>query len=133
MTLLELCYYKRDVILEDSVKKLEKAQLEHYKLLTTEQIKRKMLNLFHMLVKSIEVNSSEEMMEYMDKVSDKRHEAGYELQEVQSAINMLEEIMWEKVSKFVDDDLQISAIKQVTRLLSKAKIELADEYSLLKS
>ena len=132
MTLLELCYYKRDQILQDSVNTLEKALLKHYKLLTTEQIKFKMLNLFHMLVKSIEINSSNEMMEYIEKVSDIRHESGYELQEVQTAINILEECMWENINKFVDEDLQISGIKQVTRLLSKAKEELADEYSLLR-
>ncbi|MFI5211542.1 MAG: hypothetical protein ACHQIH_01555, partial [Ignavibacteria bacterium] len=78
------------------------------------------------------INSSDEMMEYIEKVSDLRHESGYELQEVQTAINILEECMWENINKVVDEDLQISGIKQVTRLLSKAKEELADEYSLLR-
>lgn len=133
MTLLELCYYKRDLILENSVSTLEKGQMKNYKKLYTESNRFKMLNLYQMLVNSIETNSSDGMKEYIGKLSALRFEPGYGLHEVQTAMNILEECMWENINKFVDEDLQISGIKQVTRLLGKAKEQLTDEYSLSKN
>lgn len=131
MTLLEMLYNKPDLILLDSTDCLVRAQLQHYKQLSPERIRLRLLKLFQALVKSVEVNSCQEMVKFMEKVSEERYESGYELHEVQAAVNILEETLWKKISKFVDDDKQISAMKQIVCILSKAKEELANEYALL--
>jgi hypothetical protein len=131
MTLLELCYNKPDLILLDSTNCLVRAQLQHYKHLTPEKLRFRLLRLFQALVKSIEVNSCDEMDNFMEKVSDERYESGYELHEVQTAINIMEECLWKKISEFVFADQQIAAMKQVTCILSRAKDALANEYALL--
>ncbi|HEY3249689.1 MAG TPA: hypothetical protein VGK25_01095 [Ignavibacteria bacterium] len=131
MTLLELCYNKPDLILLDSTDNLVRAHLKHYNQLTPEQIRYRLLNLFQSLVRCLEGDSCENMLKFMKIVSDERYESGYELSEVQTAINILEECMWRKISKFVDGDKQINAMKQVTNVLCKAKEELVSEYALL--
>jgi hypothetical protein len=133
MTLLELCYNKPDLILLDSTENLVKAHLQHYKHLTPEQIRYRLLNLFQSLVRCLESESCNNMLKFMKAVSDERYESGYELSEVQTAINILEECMWRMISKFVDTDKQINSMKQVTHVLCKAKGELASEYALLSS
>jgi hypothetical protein len=131
MTLLELLYNKPDLILLDSTDSLVRAQLQHYTQLNPEKIRLRFLKLFNALVKSVEINSCEDMVKFMEKVSDERFESGYEISEVQTAINILEETVWRKISLFVDEDKQVAAMKQVTCLLGKAKEELASEYALL--
>ena len=131
MTLLELLYNKPDHILLDSTDNLVRADLPHYKKLNAEKIRLRLMKLFQALVRSVEVNSCEEMVKFMEKVSDERFASGFELNEVQTAVNILEESLWRMISKFVDSDKQVSAIKQVTCILTKAKDELADEYALL--
>ncbi len=131
MTLLELCYNKPDLILLDSTNSLVRAQLEHYKHLTPEKLRLRLLRLFQALVKSLEANSCESITKFMEKTSDERFESGYELHEVQTAVNIMEECLWKKIAEFVYRDQQISAMKQVTCILAKAKESLANEYSLL--
>ena len=131
MTLLELCYNKPDLILLDSTNSLVRAQLQHYKHLTPEKLRFRLLRLFQALVKSLEANSCDSMTHFMEQVSDERYESGYELQEVQTAINIMEECFWKKISEFVFADQQIAAMKQVTCILSKAKETLVNEYALL--
>ena len=133
MTLLELCYNKPDLILLDSTDSLVRAQLQHYKHLTPEKLRQRLLKLFQALVKSLEANSCEEMSKFMLKVSDERYGSGYELHEVQTAVNIMEECIWQKITEFVDKDQQIYAMKQVTCILGKAKEALAGEYAMLSS
>ena len=73
----------------------------------------------------------EEIKEFMDKITGERYELGFELYEVQTAINILEESLWKNIQKYIDDDKQIAAMKQVTDILTKAKEKLAEEYYLI--
>jgi hypothetical protein len=131
MTLLELLYNKPDLILLDSTDNLVRAQLQHYKQLNPEKIRSRFLRLFQAVEKCVEVNSCTEIINFMEKVSDERFDSGYEIHEVQTAINILEESLWRKISDFVDGDKQVAAMKLVTCILAKAKEELASEYALL--
>ena len=131
MTLLEMLYYKTDLILLDTTDGLVKAHLTHYKNLQPELIRFRLMKLFNALVKSIEKNSCEEIKEFMDKITGERYELGFELYEVQTAINILEESLWKNIQKYIDDDKQIAAMKQVTDILTKAKEKLAEEYYLI--
>ena len=131
MTLLELCYNKPDLILLDSTNTLLRAQLPHYKQIDPDQLKLRFKRLFDALVNCIETNKIDALSKFMKQVSRERFEAGYELGEVQIAINTLEESMWRKSTELVDSDKQILAMKEVSKLLCRAKQILLSEYSLL--
>lgn len=128
MNLLEMLYHKTDLILLDTTDGLVKAHLTHYNILQPELVRFRLMKLFNALVKSIEKNSCEEITDFMGKISGERYELGFELYEVQTAINILEESLWKKIQKYIDDDKQIAAMKQVSDILSKAKDKLVDEY-----
>lgn len=131
MKLLEMLYNKPDLILLDSTDCLVRAHLEHYEAITPELIRSRLNRLLQALTKCVEINSTDGMIKYMNKVSDERFEVGYEVHEVQTAINILEECLWKKIQQHVDNDQQTAAMKQVTRILDTAKEELASEYALL--
>ncbi|HJY65071.1 MAG TPA: hypothetical protein VJ455_13015 [Ignavibacteria bacterium] len=131
MTLLELCYNKPDLILLDSTNSLLRAGLPHYKDIDPDKLKLRFQRLFDSLVNCIESNKFDALHKFMETVSHERYEAGYELNEVQIAINTLEESMWRKTCEFVDSDKQINGMKEVSYLLCKAKQKLLSEYALL--
>jgi len=131
MILLELCYNKPDLILLDSTNSLLRAQLPHYKQIIPDQLIIRYQHLFDALVNCIESNKFDAMNKFMEKVAAERFEAGYELSEVQFAVNTLEESMWKKISEMVDQDKQINALKEVSYLLCKSKQKLLSEYALL--
>ncbi|MBZ0203565.1 MAG: hypothetical protein IT281_00055 [Ignavibacteria bacterium] len=131
MTLLELCYIKPEQILLDSTNCLVRAHLPHYEKFRKDGIHDRFSNLLQALTKCIEVNSCTDMLTYMNKLSDERFIMGFELQEVQTAINIFEESMWKSIAEFVDQDKQFAAMKLVTCILGKAKEELTGEYALL--
>ncbi len=131
MKLIELLHQKPDLILLDSTDNLVRSNLKHYKKLNPENIRIRLNHLFQTLVTCVETGSCNEMVTFMDKVSDERFESGFEIHEVQTAINILEESLWRNIGKFVDNDKQVNAMKEVTGILSKAKEEMANEYAML--
>ncbi len=131
MTLIELLHNKPDMILLDSTDNLVRSNLKHYKKLNPENIRIRLMKLFHTLIECVEAGSCDQMVKFMERVSEERYESGFEINEVQTAINILEESLWRQIGKFVDSDKQVSAMKEVTCILTKAKEELANEYALL--
>ena len=130
MTLLEMLNNKPDLILLDSTEWLVRANLQHYKQLSPESIRLKLFRLFRALVKTVEVNSCSEVIKYMKNISEERFDSGYELYEVQTALNILEESLWKNIAKYVDEEKQVESLKLITCILGSAKEELAADYSL---
>lgn len=131
MTLLELIYNKPEVILLDSTNSLVREHLPNYEKFPKDEIQERFSNLLQALTKCIELNSSNEMLSYMDKLSVERFKMGFEPREVQTAINIFEEALWKNIYEYVDEDKQFASMKHVTRILSKAKKKLASEYAFL--
>lgn len=131
MTLLELCYNKPELILLESTETLTEWQLKHYKDVSPDNLVARFQRLFDAVVKCIETNRNDEMIKFMESVAAARYESGYELNEVQIAINTLEEVMWRKIYEFVDSDKQINAMKEVSRITCNAKQRILNEYALL--
>lgn len=129
MTLLEMLYNKPDLILLDALDSLSKIHLIHYDNLKPQLIRFRLSKLLEALVKCVESSSMDEMTNFISKISDERYELGFELYEVQTVINILEESLWKKIQIFIDEDKQISAMKQVSDILSQAKERLVNEYA----
>jgi hypothetical protein len=131
MTLLELIYNKPELILQESTSALMRVQLPHYSKFRVEEIHKKYSNLLLALTKCIENNKCDDMISYMDLISDERFASGFEAEEVQIALNIFEEALWKNIQKYVDPNNHYSAKKLVTSVIDKAKEELLDEYVTL--
>ena len=131
MTLLELIYNKPELILQESTNALMRVQLPHYSKFRVEEINKKYSNLLLALAKCIENKKCDDMISYMDLISDERFASGFEAEEVQIALNIFEEALWKNIQKYVDPQNHYSAKKQVTGIIDKAKEELLDEFVTL--
>lgn len=131
MTLLELCYNKPDLILLDSTDSLIRADLPHYVDLSPGLIRFRILKLQQALIKCIENQSCDKLLEYMKTVAVERFNQHYDLYEILTVINILEESLWKRISEFVDDDEKYKAMKKVSYLFNAAKEKLISEYASL--
>lgn len=131
MTLLDLLYNKPEQVLLDATNSLLRAHLPHYEKFKESDINTRYKKLLVSVTNCVEKNSCNDLASYMDKLSDERFSMGFEPTEVQVAINIFEEALWKNISELVDGDKQISAMKLITGILSRAKQEMLGEYAIL--
>lgn len=131
MTLLELIYNKPELILQEATAALMRVQLPHYSKFRREEIYKKYSNLLLALTKCIETQKCDDMISYMDLISDERFASGFEEEEIQIALNIFEEALWKNIKKHIDAKNQFASKKMVTTIIDKAKEVLLEEYVTL--
>ena len=72
-------------------------------------------------------------MDYMDQIARERFEAGFDIHEIQTAVNVLEESIWRQISQLVPPDELAEAFGLVSTVLGAAKDALARTYVSLAS
>lgn len=131
MTLLELIYNKPELIVNESTKNLMRVNLPHYSKFRKEEIEKNFSNLLLAFTKCIENNSADEMISYMNLILNERFAKGFQIEEVEIALNIFEESIWKNIYKNVDEDKQYSAMRLALCILSKAKEELLNDYAMM--
>lgn len=131
MTFLELIYNKPELILQEATTALMRVQLPHYSKFRREEIHKKYSNLLLALTKCVETQKCDDMISYMDLISDERFASGFEEEEIQIALNIFEEALWKNIKKYMDANSQYASKKMVTTIVDKAKEVLLEEYVTL--
>ena len=96
---------------------------------TTQRLER----LFDELVTAVDGHDLAAIVAYARGLAHARYAAGYDLSEVQVAINALEESVWRRVFADAPPDLVGAALREVSTVLGAAKDALAREYVTLAS
>ncbi|HAX49253.1 MAG TPA: hypothetical protein PK605_08130 [Ignavibacteria bacterium] len=131
MTLLELIHNQPELITKEATNSLIRVQLPHYSKFRLEEIQVKYSNLLLALTKCVETQNCNDMIGYMDLISDERFASGFEVEEIQIALNIFEEALWKNIRKYVDPKDHYASKKMVTTIVDKAKEELLNEYVTL--
>ena len=128
MTFIELLKTNPDKILFDATEFLVRSNLEHYNKLNPERVRARLARLYFITRECAELNSNEPMQKYIQEIAKERFESGYELYEVQTAINILEECLWKNIVERVNTNEQISGLFRSHEILCAAKGSLAKSY-----
>lgn len=83
-------------ILNEAAEALHRAQLKSYSLSSIEQNKDRLEKLFDYSVICVKSKNLVGMTEYADKIAKERFNAGFDLHEVHTVFNVLEETIWKK-------------------------------------
>ncbi|MBE2219391.1 MAG: hypothetical protein IAE90_14360 [Ignavibacteria bacterium] len=132
MTLLELIYGKPELILQEATNNLMRVQLPHYSKFRREEIHKKYSSLLLALTKCIETKKCDDMISYMDLITDERFVSGFEEEEIQIALNIFEEAFWKNIRSHVDERSHFEAKKTITTIIDKAKEAMLEDYVTLK-
>jgi len=93
-----------------------------------ERTKEKLRMLYNTLIESVKNKSLIPIMNHAETIANERFSSGYDLYEVQTAINELEEAIWKRIFKEIKPDDLAEALGIVSTVLGAGKDTLARTY-----
>lgn len=133
MDLLDLLHRDGSAIVAEAGESLARSSLAHYSEAGQAVGQERLGRLFELTVQSIGDRNLVPIMDYMAEVADDRFHAGYAIREVQIAINVLEEAIWNTVVANTPPDELARSLGLVSTVLGAAKDSLARAYVSLAS
>lgn len=133
MELITLLEKNIDEIVEKSCKQICEVKLKGYTKAGSTITKQKLTNLYKKLIECVKTRDLIPMLNYTEKIAKDRFNSGYDLYEVQTAINSLEELIWQKIFKHTKPEKLAVALSLVSSILGAGKDNLARTYVALAS
>jgi hypothetical protein len=133
MDLKELLKTQSAEILENALQSLNCAHLKSYSKSSPSENKKRLLNLLMLTEQCVVEKKLIPMKEYAAQIAKERFDAGFDLHEVHTAFNALEEEIWNRVTKHIKPENLGEALGLVSTVLGAGKEELALTYVQLAS
>jgi hypothetical protein len=124
---------EREPILTAAGASLERMHARHYESAGAAEVHERLSVLFDQLVDGIATRNLARIVAYSQRVAEERFSAGYDLSEVQTAFNALEEATWSRVLEGMDSPDFAEALGLIGTVLGAGKDALARTYVSLAS
>lgn len=118
----------REAILDEAVESVRRAHLEHYDHAGPELIRERLDTLLGIVIEAVLKRNLEAIVSHARAVAVERFEAGVDLYQVQTAFNVLEEVLWYRILKALPPGEQAEALGLVGTVLGNGKDVLARKY-----
>lgn len=115
-------------IVNEAFTSMKCVKLQGYDKDGDERTKEKLRMLYSTLIESVKTKSLIPMMNHAETIATERFASGYDLYEVQTAINELEEAIWKRIFKEIKPDELAEALGIVSTVLGAGKDTLARTY-----
>lgn len=133
MNITTLLVTQREKILDSATDALNNARLKHYQNSTERDNRQRLSYLFDLALESMEKRDLGPIVTYAQNLARERFNSGFEISEVLSAINVLEEAIWQEIIKDSDAADYPESFGITSTILGAAKQALATEYVSLAS
>lgn len=133
MDLADLLEQSRQDLVAEAVEALARAHLPHYSASRTEQNRERLARLYDLTLECVRSRTLLPINSYASTLARERHAAGFDLQEVQTALNVLEEVIWREITARMAPSDYPRAFGFTSTVLGAAKQTLAVEYVALAS
>lgn len=118
----------REPVLGEAREALESARLRHYRASTPEENAERLRALFDVFAESAAARSVLPMVRHAERIARERHDSGFDLAEVQTAFNVLEEALWRQVTAALSPSDYPEAYGLVSTILGAGKETVALKY-----
>ncbi|MBL0313630.1 MAG: hypothetical protein IPP78_13150 [Holophagaceae bacterium] len=118
----------RQEILTEAVASLKRARLEHYEKAGTSQLRQRLDDLLSLTISAAAERNLAPMVAHANAVAMERFEGGFDLAEVQTAFNVLEEVVWLRILNNLPSADQAEALGLIGTILGAGKDALARRY-----
>lgn len=122
---------QRDEIVDAAAKAMRRTHLRHYERLAPPEIRQRLEAMFDRLVESMERMDLGPIVSHAEALARERFHAGFDLSEVQAAMNALEEAVWARIAAGMPKDRLGQALGLVGTVLGAGKDSLARTYVTL--
>jgi len=133
MKLEEILVNNQTDIINEAFELLQRSHLKHYDSSRADENWQRLAKLLDLTVNGIQTKSLVEMITYSEKVAKERYESGFDLHEVHTAYNVIEEIIWKKIIQEVEPTQLAEALGLISTILGTGKESLALAYVALAS
>jgi len=133
MKLHEILVNNQTDIINEAFYSLERSHLKHYDSSRADENWQRLAKLFDLTLNGIKTRSLIDMVTYSEKIAKERYESGFNLHEVHTAYNVLEESIWKAIIKEVDSTELAESLGLIGTVLGTGKEALALAYVSLAS
>jgi hypothetical protein len=126
--LLDLLLRNEADIVTDSFEGMKRCHLVQYEAAGAEEMRRRVAGLYALLRNAVAERDLEPVLAFGRETARQRFDEGVDLQEVQSAINVLEEAVWRRIVKEVPPEGLAEALGLVSTVLGVCKDTMASAY-----
>lgn len=119
--------HRREIV-HDADIALARLGIRHYRLAEETEVRRRLEALFDHLADSLGDHDLGPMLAYAESVAEERFNAGYDLSEVQTAFNALEESTWTRAVATLEPGELAEVLGLVSTVLGCGKDALARKY-----
>lgn len=131
MELSRLLEETRAEAVADAIQGLSRATLPHYTASRSEQNRERLAKLYDLTTACVATRTLLPMIEYAQGVARERYRDGFDLEEVHTAFNVLEEVIWRRITSRMEPPQYPEAFGLVSTVLGAGKEALALEYVAL--
>jgi hypothetical protein len=128
MDLPELLRQSRTSAIADALHGLSRAALPHYTASGAAENRERLTELYDLTVRCVRERNLALISEYARAVAAERHRDGFGLAEVHTAFNVLEEVIWHRITTELEPRQYAEALGLVSTVLGAGKHALALEY-----
>jgi hypothetical protein len=107
---------------------MTEARLEHYDAAGLPTVRQRLAKLLDVALECLEAGEANAIVDHMTRIGRERFSAGYDLQEVQTSANVMEEALWRRIPTLVAPADVPRALGLVSSLFSAGKDALARTY-----
>jgi hypothetical protein len=128
MDISELLDRFQNDIIDTAVNAMERTHLQHYERDGADRTRTRVSTLFSLAKKSVKEKNLSAMVSHAEQIATERYNAGYDLWEVQTAFNVLEETIWVSIFKNCPSTELANALGLISTVLGAGKDTLARKY-----
>lgn len=120
-------------VVDEAFSALQRSHVAHYETAGERFTRKKLADLFDLVVGAIRDRDLTDVVAYSEQIAVERYNGGFDVSEVQTAFNALEEAMWRRVVVAVPPMHLAEAIGLLSTVLGAGKDALARRYVSLAS
>lgn len=133
MNVDELLTQVRQEVLDEAFSALQRSHSVHYQAAGDEFTRERLADLFDLVVTALRDRQLGPVDRYCDEIAQRRFEAGFGITEVQTAFNVLEEAMWNRVVAATPPEELAESVGLLSTILGHGKDVLTRRYVSLAS
>jgi hypothetical protein len=119
---------EHDQIIEKALVILDSTPLRNYSRSQPEINKDRFNKLLNVIIETVHSRDLIPMMEFSETVAKKRYTESFDIHEVQTAFNVLEEVIWEVITLNIDPKEYPKAFGVISTIIGFGKETLASTY-----
>lgn len=133
MNLIQLLQERSTEIVDAACQAMARSHAKNYEKAGAEHIHQRIKALYVLTMRAVKERNLGPMVAHVETVARERYNAGYDLWEVQTAFNVLEESIWARIIKELPPSEFGEALGLVSTVLGAGKDTLARRYVSLAS